>query len=87
MLLHHLRIKLSRLNWPIFLLIHLIAAIGFMTLYSAGGGELYPWASRQLIRFGVGIIILMVVALSDMRVWYHYAYTIYAFSFALLIGV
>jgi rod shape determining protein RodA len=87
MTLHYLRIKLLRLNWPILLLINLIAVIGFMTLYSAGNGELNPWASRQVIRFSGGLIILMVVALSDIRVWYHHAYNIYFISFVLLIGV
>lgn len=79
--------KLSRFNWPVLLVINLIAVIGFLTLYSSAGGALDPWASRQVMRFGLGMAILMFVALTDMRVWHHYAYSIYALSFALLVGV
>ena len=41
------------------LLIGLIAGIGFAMLYSAAGGSFDPWADRQMIRFVVGIMLML----------------------------
>ena len=82
-----LRDKFSQMNWGIVLLITIIACFGFAVLYSAAGGSFAPWAERQMIRFAVGLVILLAVACFDIRVWMGLAYPAYAVSLLLLIGV
>lgn len=79
--------KLSRLNWGIFLLIVLISAIGWGLLISAAGGDTHIWASKQVIRFCVGLVIMFVLALIDLRWWLHFSYPFYGISLLLLLGV
>jgi rod shape determining protein RodA len=79
--------KLYEINWVFVLLLTAIAAVGFAMLYSAADGSFDPWASRQMIRFGMGIAILLVFALIDPRIWLQLAYPAYAFALLLLIAV
>lgn len=76
-----------QLNWLLILLICALAAIGFMMLYSAGNGSYSPWAGRQIIRFSVGFMAMLVIALTDIRVWLRYAYVLYGITLALLVVV
>lgn len=79
--------KLYEINWVFMLLITAIAAVGFAMLYSAADGSFDPWASRQMIRFAMGMAILLVFALIDPRIWLQLAYPAYAFALLLLIAV
>jgi len=79
--------KLWQLHWLYVMLLSLTAGIGFMMLYSAANGSLDPWASRQMVRFGVGFVAMVAVALIDIRQWFRFAYVFYAASFLLLIAV
>ncbi len=79
--------KLLQLSWGLILLICVIAGLGVMLLYSAGGGSWDPWAQRQAIRFGMAFGIMLVIALVDLRVWLRLAYPLYAITFMLLIAV
>ena len=76
--------KLWQINWTMVMLIIVIACIGFVMLVSAANGSFEPWASRQIIRFCVGLVVMLVVALIDIRIWLKYAYLIYALSLGLL---
>ncbi|MBT5942042.1 MAG: rod shape-determining protein RodA [Rhodospirillaceae bacterium] len=79
--------RLWQINWSFVLLISVTASVGFGMLYSAANGNLDPWASRQMIRFGAGVGLMLVVAVIDIHVWLRYAYAIYALSLALLVVV
>jgi len=79
--------KFFEINWGFILLLCVIAGIGFAMLYSVAGHHIDPWASRQMIRFGIGMAVLLVVALIDIRVWMDLAYPAYALALLLLIGV
>ncbi len=79
--------KLWQINWTLVLLICAIAGTGFAMLYSAADGNMDPWASRQMARFGAGLGFMFAVALVDVRFWYRHAYVIYLAAFALLIAV
>jgi rod shape determining protein RodA len=79
--------KFFHLNWGLVALVTLIAAIGFMALYSAANGNLDPWASKQIIRFCVGFIIMLGVAMIDIRFWYRMSYPIFIIGFVLLVIV
>jgi rod shape determining protein RodA len=85
-LLSHFQ-KLIRLNWGIVLLILIISAIGWGLLVSAAGGDIHLWALKQVIRFGVGVGIMLALALMDLRWWLHFSYIFYALALLLLCGV
>jgi len=82
-----LREKVWQINWSLIVLATLISGIGIAMLYSAANGRIDPWASRQLMRFGAGILILLIVAVIDIRIWFRYAYAIYFVALALLVAV
>ncbi|EKE08924.1 MAG: Bacterial cell division membrane protein [uncultured bacterium] len=79
--------KFSQLNWTIILLIFFISAIGWGLLISAGKGDPHVWALKQMVRFGMGMVILFGIALTDLRWWLRFAYIFYGVSLALLCGV
>ncbi|MGH6933750.1 MAG: rod shape-determining protein RodA [Dongiaceae bacterium] len=78
--------KLQQISVGLVLLIVAIGCVGFVMLYSANK-SLEPWALRQIIRFAVGLAIMLGVVLVDMRVWLKHAYSIYAITFLLLLYV
>jgi rod shape determining protein RodA len=82
-----LRQKFREIRWFLVLLLGAIASVGFVMLYSAAGGSLDPWASRQIVRFAFGVALLVAIAMVDIRVWFKYAYAIYALALVLLIWV
>ena len=79
--------KITLISWPFLILITIVACIGFMSLYSAAGGSMDPWAKKQAIRFAMGFGGLIIVALIDIRTWMKLAYPIYLSCIALLIFV
>ncbi|MDP6172607.1 MAG: FtsW/RodA/SpoVE family cell cycle protein, partial [Rhodospirillales bacterium] len=76
--------KFWNINWLFVLLVVLTASVGFALLYSAANGSFTPWASRQMIRFAVGLVVMLCVAVIHIRIWLRYAYVIYAFGLVLL---
>jgi rod shape determining protein RodA len=79
--------KMYEINWGLVLLITIIATIGIAMQYSVAGGSWDPWADRQLVRFFIGFVLMIIAALVDIRFWLSFAYPAYAFSLLLLIGV
>lgn len=79
--------KLWQINWVVILLLCATASVGFAMLYSAGNGSFDPWASRQMVRFGIGLSMMLVIALVDLKFWYRYAYAIYLVALLLLAAV
>jgi rod shape determining protein RodA len=79
--------KLRDVNWGLVLLISLIASIGFSALYSAAGGDIDPWADRQMARFAIGLVIMVMIAVTDIRIWMRFSYIVYAVGVVLLIAV
>ncbi len=79
--------KLRYINWGLIILIVMFASVGFLALYSAAGGNFEPWAGKQMTRFGVFMIGLILIALVDLRLWYRAAYPLYGICLVLLIIV
>ena len=52
--------KILHLNWPVLLLVITTSNFGFLILYSVAEGNLKPWAEPQIIRFGVGFVIILL---------------------------
>ncbi len=79
--------KIQHLGWGLVILIGVVASVGFLSLYSAAGGNIDPWASKQMVRFAVGVGGMFIVALIDVRWWYRLAYPMYLGALALLVIV
>lgn len=80
-------LQLMRLHWGIVILLCAIAGVGFLALYSAAGGNLDPWADRQAVRFGAGMLGMIALALVDVRWWFRIAWPYYALCLTLLVIV
>ena len=79
--------KLWRISWSFLILIALVCGVGFLTLYSAANGSFEPWAARQIVRFSLGLAVLLTVAVTDIRLWMRWAYILYAVALVLLVAV
>ena len=79
--------KLFQISWLYVLLICTLAGVGYAALYSAAGGSPDPYASRQAIRFAFGLVMMLCVALVDIRIIARLAWPLYALSLALLVLV
>ena len=79
--------KVWQLNWGLIFLLLCLVGVGCAMLYSAANGSLDPWASRHALRFGVAFVIMLAVALVDVRRWYSLSYLAYFGVLALLIAV
>ncbi len=82
-----LKEKLWHVSWSFVLLVTAVCSIGFLTLYSAANGSIDPWASRQMLRFLVGMAVMLSVAMVDIRAWMRWSYTLYVVALVLLMAV
>ena len=79
--------KIAYLNWPLVLLLISVAGVGFLMLYSVAGGSFTPWAEPQMKRFGVGLAVMLMVAVIPIWFWRNIAALAYALTIVLLILV
>jgi rod shape determining protein RodA len=79
--------KLWQINWSLVVLLLVLAFIGFAMLYSAAGGSLEPWAARQIARAAMGMLLMVIVAVIDIRFWMRWAYVGYLAAFLMLVAV
>jgi rod shape determining protein RodA len=80
-------VKIGEIDWTFCFLVCLIAGIGGLMLYSIANASWTPWAAKHMIRFGLCLILMLVLALVDVRVWFASAYPVYAIAFLLLLAV
>jgi rod shape determining protein RodA len=79
--------RLLGINWVLLLLLTGLAMVGVAMLYSAGDGSFYPWAARHAVRYAVCLVVMIGVAVIDLRLLLRLAYPVYFFVLALLIAV
>jgi rod shape determining protein RodA len=79
--------KFQQLNWGLIILVTIVACVGFVSLYSAAGGNMEPWVSKQLARFVFGLVGMVVIAMIDIRFWHRVSYLAYAGGLVLLVIV
>ncbi|MFO1201141.1 MAG: rod shape-determining protein RodA [Tabrizicola sp.] len=79
--------KVLYLNWPLVLLVTAVASVGFLMLYSIAGGNLDTWARPQMERFGVGMVLMFMVALTPIWFWRSMSGVAYVVAFLLLLVV
>ncbi len=82
-----MREKFQNISFSFVLLLCILAGVGGVMLYSAANGSWSPWALNQLMRFGLGFAVMMVLAFIDVRTFMRYAYLFYFVSLVLLIIV
>lgn len=83
--------KLTQIDWVFVGLLTCLAGIGVVILYSisdkGGGMNWDPWAFHQLTFFAVCVVLMIGMALLDLRVWLWLCYPIYGFALLLLVAV
>ena len=78
--------KVWQINWVFVLLLCALAAVGYVALYSAGGGA-EPYASRHVLRFAFGLTLMLSIALVDIRFIARLSWPAYGLGIALLLLV
>jgi rod shape determining protein RodA len=79
--------KFKQLAWGQIFLICLYASVGFLCLYSAAGGNFDPWASKQIVRFGFALGLLLAFAIVDIKWIFFIAYPFHVLVIILLLLV
>ncbi len=79
--------KLFEINWLLPTLVVMLGLVGVVMIFAATDGVWRYGAFQHLVRVGVGGIIMLVVALIDIRIWYRLAYPAYIVALVLLIGI
>ena len=81
------RAKVWQVNWLYVLLLCALAGVGYAALYSAAGGAPEPYASRHVLRFAAGLVLMIGIALVDIRFIARLAWPTYVVSLVLLVLV
>ena len=79
--------KIWQVNWLYVLLLCGLAGVGYAALYSAAGGAPEPYASRHVLRFATGLVLMIGIALVDIRFIARLAWPSYALALVLLVLV
>src|ERR1051326_484109 len=79
--------KVWQVSWIYVLLLCALAAVGYAALFSAAGGAPEPYASRHVLRFAAGLVLMIGIALVDIRFIAGLTWPTYIFALALLVLV
>ncbi len=79
--------KLWQVPWSLVLLLCAIAGVGYVALWSAGDGNADLYASKHAIRFAFGLVLMVSLALVDIRLIARFAWVGYLGALALLVLV
>ncbi len=82
-----LKDKFFNLSFGYIFCIIMLSLIGIITLYSAANGNINPWAIKQCIRFGIFFVVMIILALIDIKIYLKYSYIAYFLTLLLLISV
>lgn len=79
--------KLWQIPWSFVILLCGVAAIGYVALLSAGSGNADLYAQKHAIRFGFGLVVMLGLALVDIRLIARFAWVGYVGGILLLVLV
>ncbi|MDP4034291.1 MAG: rod shape-determining protein RodA [Pseudorhodobacter sp.] len=79
--------KVLHLNWALILLLTAVAAVGWLMLYSVAGGNMATWAEPQMQRYGVGLLVMLAIAMVPIWFWRNLSALAYLGTLALLLVV
>ena len=82
-----LSVKLAEIDWRFCLVITAITAAGGLMLYSIAGQQWSPWAWKHMALYGVCFVLMIAMAMADVRVWFAAAYPTYAIGLLMLLAV
>ncbi|WP_421930986.1 rod shape-determining protein RodA [Phenylobacterium sp.] len=80
-------VKFSEIDWLFSLALCLIAGAGALMMFSIAGSSWEPWAGPHLLRFGILFVVMVILAMVDLRVWFAIAYPLYGAGLVLLVLV
>ncbi len=78
--------KLLQVNWFFVVLLCALAGVGYVALYSAGNGP-EPYAAPDALRFIAALVMMLCIALVDIRFIARFAWPLYGVALALLVLV
>ena len=79
--------KFLRVNWLFVLCVCLLAGVGYAALYSAAGGSGSPYANSQMYRFVSALLLMLAIAMVDIRAIAKISWVTYGFGVLLLLVV
>ena len=79
--------KFLAINWLFVICVCLLAAVGYTALYSAAGGSPTPYANSQLFRFLAALLLMLAIAMVDIRIIAKFSWPAYALGILLLLVV
>jgi rod shape determining protein RodA len=79
--------KLWQIPWLFVLILCAVAGVGYVALYSAGGGVPEAYATKHALRFGFGLVLMLSLSLVDIRLIARLAWVGYAVGVGLLVLV
>jgi len=79
--------KLYEINWLLPTLVGVLGLVGVIMIFAATEGVWRHGAFQHLVRVAFGGIVMLAIALIDIRIWYRLAYPAYLIGLVLLIGV
>ncbi len=79
--------KFLGLNWLFVLCVCLLAGVGYAALYSAAGGAPQPYANGQIFRFFAALLMMLAIAMVDIRVIARISWPCYVLGLLLLLVV
>ncbi|WP_421993825.1 rod shape-determining protein RodA [Roseococcus sp.] len=79
--------KLWQIPWIFVLLLSAVAAVGYVALYSAGGGNPDLYATKHALRFGFCLVMMLCIGFVDIRLIARAAPLAYVVGIGLLVMV
>lgn len=80
-------VKLSEIDWLFCFVLSLIAGAGALMMFSIAGSNWEPWAASHLIKYAIFFVMMIALAMVDLRVWFALSYPIYGLGLLLLVAV
>ena len=53
--------KIYKINWLFIFIVIILASIGFIALYSAADGNIFPWALNHFYRCILGFLVIIFI--------------------------
>ena len=79
--------KFLNLNYLFIFIVILLSIFGFAALYSAADGNLNPWSLKHAIRFIIFFLMMIFIAIIDIKFIYKYTYYFFILCLCLLFSV
>lgn len=79
--------KLLRLHLGLLVTLAAISFIGVALLYSVADGSWSPWAAKHALRVSIGLTLVIMIGLIDIKYGFDAAYPLFILVLLLLIGV